>query len=115
MPGQWENILSDAVSKFMEGIGDLKDLTVTTKFVVMAESKEADKPVPQTVTIIQLDGDYTDTVPMRQVKKEEGSAETELQIDKDLYRLHQQNVEKAIEYRNNFISMVMEGIKSLVG
>jgi hypothetical protein len=116
MPREWENTINDAVSKFIGVIGDIAKLEISTMYVVVGENGVAnfDEAKPAAKTVIELEGDYLDYIPVRLVK-ETDQAQAVPQIDRDLYRMHQENVEKAMAYRSNLFSTVMAGIKSLMG
>lgn len=109
---EWEDTLNKAVADFTKNIGDLSKLNVVTEFVVVSEGTQADfsqaKPIAQTT--IELDGDYRATVPMRPAKEGDDGP----QVDMRLYELHQENVDKALMYRAEFINSVMHGLRSLI-
>jgi hypothetical protein len=115
MPREWENTINEAVAKFIGAIGDIAKLEITTMYVVVGENGVAnfDQAKPAAKTVIELEGDYQDYIPVRLVK-ETDHAQALLQIDRDLYRMHGENVEKALAYRNSLFSTVMAGIKSLM-
>ena len=121
MPSQLENTLNQAVAKIVGAIDDFSTLTITTKFVIVEEGQAADtgnegqKPaLPSTVTSIEVDGDYNDTIPLHRLKTGEG-AEEKLKVNTELHSLHMQNVARAIEYRQGFIDTIMNAAKSIVG
>jgi hypothetical protein len=60
-------------------------------------------------TVIKLDGDSESTIPMR--KNEAGI----LEVDSDLFNLHQQNVTTAIEYRARILNALLSTILSRGG
>jgi len=116
MPREWESTVNDAVAKFIGAIGDVAKLEITTMYVVVGEDGIAnfEEAKPAAKTVIELEGDYLDYIPVRLVK-ESDQAKAVPQIDRDLYRMHGENVQKALAYRNSLFSTVMAGIKSLMG
>jgi hypothetical protein len=108
MAADFETSLRQAAETIARYIDDAATLNVETRYVVLGDQDTIDfeqaKPIARTV--IKLDGDSTLIAPMR--KREDGT----LELDADLLRLHQRNVETAIDYRERILSALLEMMQS---
>ena len=107
MANELENAVKNAagqISKYVENIIEMK---VVTKYseVVAGQSGAEDRIAA--VSIIRLDGDSETTIPMR------ASASGGLEVDDEVFSIHQRNVATAIEYRARIMASLLDTLKSL--
>lgn len=108
MATEVENALKDAVKSVAKYVDDAATMTVETWFVEVAmDGGQADfaQAKPAAKTVVRLDGDSQTTVPLQ--KNEAGI----LDVDTDLYQIHQQNVQTAIDYRAKILSALLDVLK----
>lgn len=103
MPNEYEMALRNAASVVAKYVQDAASMLVETKYVEVGESGDANfeaaKPVARTE--IKLDGDSEAVLPMR--RNETGA----LEVDVNLFELHQANVATAIEYRARILNALL--------
>ncbi len=105
------NEVEDAVKKAATSVADyvknVAVLTVDTKFVEVGQTSFAnfDQAAPAARTVIRLDGDCEVVAPMRK------NAAGVLEVDADLFQLHQANVQTAIDYRARLLDALLSVIK----
>lgn len=107
-----EIALDNVVEKVGAVVADAAELKVQTWFLVVDEGKDAPsgagakqdfetKKRPLARTIVKIDGDSESIVPMRWT--EEGG----VQVDEELSKMHNENVEIARKYRADVINMFL--------
>jgi len=103
MANELENALKTTATNVAKYVEDAATLQVETRFVEIGAdgSPDFDQAKPVARTIIKLDGDSATVVP---VQKNEAGA---LEVDQELFSLHQQNVNTAIEYRARMLNALL--------
>lgn len=105
MANELETALKNAAQNIAQYIKEAATMTVETRYVeVGAETGAGSRPAARTV--IKLDGDSDSVVPMR--KNDAG----QLEVDIDLFNIHQQNVTTVIEYRSRMLNALLGALKS---
>ena len=108
MANNIESSILSAVERITAYVGNIATMSVETKYVRIDDQKDVDfsqsKPVAR--TIVKIDGDSESIVPVR--VSEAGKVE----VDADLFNLHQQNVSTAIEYRARLLDALIGMLKS---
>lgn len=104
-----QTMLKETVEEVKGYVADAATLTVETRWVGIeaGATPNFDTAKPVARTIIKLDGDCAAIVPVRQ-----GSTGN-LEIDAELFELHQQSVNTAIEYRARMLNIMLGALKSL--
>ncbi len=107
MANELENAIKSAATSVAKYVDDASKLTVETKFVEAGQQGfgSFDTAMPAARTVIRLDGDCEMVAPMR--KTEAGA----LEVDSDLFELHQKNVQTAIDYRARILDALLGVIK----
>jgi hypothetical protein len=100
--------LRNSAAKISQFVENAAEMSVETKFVVVSdtgatEAKQAAK------TVVKLDGDSETTVPLQ-----EGDG-GRLEVDVDLYAVHERNVATAIEYRARILQALMGAFATITG
>jgi hypothetical protein len=108
MANELENALKSTAANVAKYVEDAATLQVETLFVEIGAdgSPDFDHAKPVARTLIKLDGDSATIVP---VQKTQGGV---LQVDNDLFELHQQNVNTAIEYRARMLNALLSTLSS---
>ncbi|NPA76356.1 MAG: hypothetical protein GXN93_01200 [Candidatus Diapherotrites archaeon] len=108
MAVDFETSLREAAETIAHYVKDAATLTVETRYVIVDDDGDIDfsqaKPLAQTV--IKLDGDSSLVAPMR-------LRDGRLELDADLLRLHNANVQTAIDYRARILSSLLEMMQSI--
>jgi len=103
MPNEFEIALRDAATSVAKYVQDAASMQVETKYVDVGEGGDVDfetaKPVARTE--IKLDGDSETVLPMRH--NDSGG----MDVDLNLFELHQQNVATAIDYRARILNALL--------
>jgi hypothetical protein len=92
---------ADTIAKYIQ---DASEMTVETRYVEMGATN-FDKAQLAARTVIKLDGDSLNVLPMR--KGEDGNPA----VDSVIYDLHQQNVAAATEYRARMMASLIGLLK----
>ncbi len=108
MAADLETSLRQAAETIARYVEDAATLTVETQYVIVDDQGDIDfaQAKPAARTIIKLDGDSSLIAPMRQ--REDGR----LELDADLLRLHQSNVDTAIDYRDRILATLVNVLQS---
>lgn len=108
MANELENALKSTAANVARYVENAATLLVETRFVeIGVDGKpDFDQAHPVARTVIKLDGDSATVVPMQ--KNEAGV----LEVDNDLFNLHQQNVNTAIEYRARILNALLNTLAS---
>ena len=98
-----------AVEKIATYVDNIATMSVETKYVRVDDPKDVDftqsKPVAR--TIVKLDGDSESVIPVRVSEK------GDIEVDTDLFKLHQQNVSIAMDYRARLLDALIGMLKSV--
>ncbi len=107
MANELETAIKNAATSVAKYVNDASELTVSTKFVEEGQTSFAsfDQAAPAARTVIRLDGDCEVVAPMRK------NAAGILEVDTDLFELHQKNVQTAIDYRARILDALLGVIK----
>ncbi len=86
-------------------------MMVETYYVEVGPEGSAafDQAKPVARSLVKLDGDSETVMPMR--KNEAGLME----VDAELFDMHQQNVDTAIEYRSRILNALLGTLTSRIG
>jgi len=103
MANEMETALKNIAASVAQYVKDASVMAVETRYVEVGEggSADFDKAKPAARTTIKLDGDSETVLPMR--KNEAGVAV----VDSELFELHQQNVNTAIQYRASILNALL--------
>lgn len=103
MANELENALKSAATNVAKYVEDAATLQVETRFVEIGAdgSPDFDQAKPLARTVIKLDGDSATVVP---VSKNEAGV---MEVNNELFILHQQNVNTAIEYRARMLNALL--------
>ncbi len=108
MAADFETSLRQAAETIARYVEDAATLTVETQYVLVEENGDInfDQAKPMAKTVIKLDGDSSLIAPMR-------LRDGRLELDADLMRLHESNVQTAIDYRARMLSSLLEMMQSI--
>jgi hypothetical protein len=110
MSNELTNSLKTVAEKVAGYVGEAAKLTVVTQYVeIGANAVDFKESHPAAQTVIQLDGDCASVVPMRR------AASGNLEVDADLFSLHERNVATAIDYRTRMMDALLSTFKDAVG
>lgn len=103
MANEMETALKNIATSVAQYVKDASIMTVETRYVDVGEggSPDFDKARPVARTTVKLDGDSETVLPMR---KNEAGIDV---VDSDLFELHQQNVNTAIQYRASILNALL--------
>ena len=99
--------LRNTAAKVAKYVEDAAEMSVETKYVIVDEAGNH-TPKLAARTIVKLDGDSESTVPLN----ETGGR---LEVDADLFAIHERNVQTAIEYRARILRSLMGAFNSITG
>ncbi len=109
MPTELENsikMVADCIARYVQ---DVATLTVETRYVEIGNGgATAQEGRPAARTVIKLDADSSNVVPL---KKSEGGT---LEIDTALLQIHDRNVASAIDYRARMLSALLGILQSRI-
>jgi hypothetical protein len=97
--------VKNATAKIAQYVDDAATMEVITNYVEVGGD---DTPKLGARTIVRLDGDSETTVPLQ--KAEDGV----LGVDEELFAVHQQNVDTAIEYRARMLESLLTTFRALI-
>ena len=111
MSEDFVDALKGVVNKVGDAVANAAEMSVQTWFLVLDEAEGASggaaakndfetKKRPLARTIVKFDGDSEAIVPMRRTG--EG-----LQVDEQLLKMHNENVETARKYRSDVVNMFL--------
>ena len=100
--------LRNSAAKIAEFVENAAEMSVETKFVVVGDDG-ATEPKLAAKTVVKLDGDSETTVPLQAA---DGGR---LEVDSDLYAVHERNVATAIEYRARILQSLMGAFATITG
>lgn len=106
MAESWENSIKNTAQKLAEALQDAATLTVKTDFIEPAPAGGAQTTPISLTTIIKLDADSTNDVPVQRV---EGVG---LQVSMDMQQVHTSNVKAAMDYRVHILNALLDAVKS---
>ncbi len=103
MANEMETSLRNAAETISKYIADVATLTVETRYVEVGNSSTVnfDQAQPVARTIIRLDADSSEVIPMQR------TAKGNLEVDATLLDLHSRNVTAAIEYRAKMLASLL--------
>lgn len=103
MASEIENAVKGAAQHISRYVKDAAVMVVETRYIELtdqtAESFEEARPMARTT--IKLDGDSESTIPMRR------NPEGILEVDVELFNLHQRNVASVIDYRARMLDSLL--------
>jgi hypothetical protein len=100
-----ENALKAAAQKLTALLTDAAELTVTTNYIVVGQNGNPERSAS---TTFQVDGDVTVAVPVTKDGK------GELVAQDFLFKIHQENVKVATEYRARIVAALVEALGKVV-
>ncbi|MBI4675276.1 MAG: hypothetical protein HY741_26840 [Chloroflexi bacterium] len=106
MAENWEVSVKSAAQKIADALQDAATLTVITDYVQAATSSSPQTTLLKLETVIKLDQDSINTVPVTQVQG------VGLQVNAELHQIHTQNVRAASEYRIQMFNALLDAIKT---
>jgi hypothetical protein len=111
MPSDLEKALKSTALKVQTYVENVATLKVDTRYVLVGDNASSDfeQAKPAIRTVIRLDGDCETILPV--MPGESG----QLEINANMYEIHQRNVQTAIEYRANMLSALLETLRSYGG
>ena len=98
-PTELKEALKNAAEKIAQYVEDASEMAVETSYIEMGAAASTAKLAARTV--VKLDGDSTNTVPLKK------GADGEMVVDTVMYELHQQNVQAAIDYRAEMLERLL--------
>lgn len=108
MASDLENSIRMAAETVAKYVADVASMSVETKYVEIGANGDVDfsqaKPVAR--TLIRLDGDSDEIIPLRQA--ENGRFEA----DADLMDIHRSNVQTTIDYRARLLDALLDVLRS---
>ena len=99
--------LRNTAAKVAEYVEDAAEMSVETTYVVV-DDQGNDVPKLAAKTVVKLDGDSETTVPLQE-------AGGRLEVDSELFAVHERNVQTAIEYRARILQSLMGAFNSITG
>lgn len=106
MANELENALKNTASKIAYYVDKIGTLEVSTYYTEVGAAGEA-KPQLAASTTIKIDSDTSVTVPMRK------SAAGALEVDSEIFAIHERNVASAMSYRAQMINALISGLRDL--
>ena len=108
MAGDVEGALRSAAARIASYVEDAATMTVITQYVTIGASGDAnfDAAKPMARTTVRLDGDSEVVVPVREASTEP----VRLELDPDLFAVHERNVAAATEYRARILQALVAGL-----
>ncbi|MCB0192030.1 MAG: hypothetical protein KDJ65_08810 [Anaerolineae bacterium] len=104
-----ETTLRNIAANVASYVKDAAELRVETRYVEIKIGEDVatdfDQAQPAAQTIIKLDGDCQTTIPVR-------AGDEGLEIDDDLFDVHERNVAAAIEYRASMLKALLSALSS---
>jgi hypothetical protein len=97
-PTELKEALKSAAAKIAQYVEDASEMAVNTNYTEMGSGNE---PKMAARTVVKLDGDSENIVPMKK------GADGELVVDTVMFDLHQQNVQAAIDYRAEMLERLL--------
>lgn len=99
--------LKNAAAKIAQYVEDASEMQVITNYVEVGADDGAPRLAAKTV--VRLDGDSENSVPVQP------GADGNLAVDEELYAVHQENVDAAIEYRARMLGALLATFRSALG
>ncbi len=109
MAESWEVSIKNTAQKLADALQDAATLTVQTDYIEAAVGGGAQTTPVSLTTVIKLDADSLNAVPVTNV------AGVGLQVNRDLYEIHAANVQAATDYRMGILHELLDAIKSQLG
>lgn len=102
-----ENSIKKAAAKVAEYVEDIATMTVETYYVeVVSERKtNMDEAKLAASSVIKIDGDSKSILPLRKGENDV------MEVDMQVYALHQQNVQVAIDYRSRMMAALLDTLQ----
>ncbi len=97
-----ENSLRAVGEKLAQYVDDISTMTVETQYVEIGATGDAATPRMAARTIIRFDGDSEVVVPLT-THQSTGA----LEVDRDLFELHERNVALTIDYRAKMLASLV--------
>jgi hypothetical protein len=107
MAQDWETTIREAAQKTAAALNDAAELNVKTTFKSPAAPGGAQAPVIELNTVIKLDGDSDNEVPVE-------ISPTGIQVAASLFDIHLRNVEAAREYRASMLQALLTALQSQI-
>ncbi len=111
MANEIETAVKNTATTVAKYVNDVATLVVETNYVEVKVGSETkfDAASPAARTIIRINGNSETVVPMR-------SGDGGLQgVDSELFAMHQQNVQAAIDYRAKILSALLDTFRAYFG
>lgn len=105
MVSELETAIKNVTAKVAEYVENIATLTVETRYVPIEEDATPGtfaEAKPAARTIIRFDSDSETIIPMRKGKDQQ------LEVDGELFNIHQTNVTTAIAYRAQMLQMLLD-------
>lgn len=111
MANELDKALKSAATSVAGYVKDASTMLVETYYVEVGPEGSAafDQAKPVARSLIKLDGDSETVMPMR------ANDAGVMEVDAELFDLHQQNVNTAIEYRARILNALLGTLTSRIG
>lgn len=105
MANEITQALKNTATKIAEYVDNISTMSVQTNYVLVGGG--ADATQLEAKTVVKLDGDSTNTVPL--VKGPDGN----VTVDQELFEIHKANVATAVDYRSRMIAALLNALQAL--
>ena len=105
MAASLQESIKNVTAKIAQYVDDAATMEVVTHYVEVGGD---DTPKLGARSVVRLDGDSETTVPLQQ------GGDGALTVDEELFAVHQQNVDVAIEYRARMLESLLTTFRSLI-
>jgi hypothetical protein len=111
MANELEKTLRSTAAKIAQYVEDAATINVDTSYILVGPDGQGsfDQAKPGIRSVIRLDGDCETILPVQTGQS------GQLEVNADMFEIHQQNVETAIEYRARMMSALLDVLKSYTG
>jgi hypothetical protein len=111
MANELEKTLRSTAAKIAQYVEDAATINVDTNYILVGPDGQGsfDQAKPGIRSVIRLDGDCETILPVQTGQS------GQLEVNADMFEIHQQNVETAIEYRARMMSALLDVLKSYTG
>ena len=108
MANEFERSLKNTAARIAQYVDDVAAINVDTRYLLVGAEDQADfaQAKPGLRTVIRLDGDCETILPVN------AGAGGQLEVNTEMYEIHQRNVQTAIEYRAKILAALLEAMKA---
>jgi hypothetical protein len=105
----WKQSIQNAITKLLAALEDASKLTVETRILPVGLPEAEDENYKGSLvarTVMEIDGDTFVGVPVTDIKKGD--------VQKELLELHNQNLDRAVQYRGELLKSAQDLVKDLI-